>query len=209
MVLTAEESGATIGAHPGGIQEALYNKAIDANNPSHVERTAATKTATDRYLAVAFLLGADKLCYGTLIEEIENEYLGNKGNSSTVSTYPTTAAEAYDYLCNYKKDPKNLSRLLGQHNGGGMNTGVAFSQQDEPPDDSTRPTTKVQAFTQNGGANGGSARKKVCRRCGTDGHTSVECDSGQDKVAIYRQSQQPNQGVSQLINAVNWNSAMD
>jgi hypothetical protein len=108
MVLTAEESGATIGAHPGNID------AIDANNPSDIEQIAATKTATDRYLAVAFLLGADKLCYGTLVEEIENEYLRNKGNSSTAGTYPTTTAEAYDYLCNYKKDPKNLTRLLGQ-----------------------------------------------------------------------------------------------
>jgi hypothetical protein len=79
IVLTAEESGATIGAHPGGIQEALNIDAIDANNPSDVEQTTATKTATDRYLAVAFLLGADKLRYGTLVEEIENEYLRNKG----------------------------------------------------------------------------------------------------------------------------------
>jgi hypothetical protein len=39
--------------------------------------------------------------------------------------------------------------------------------------------------------------------------TSFECDSGQDKLAIYRQSQQPNQGVSQLINIVDWNITMD
>jgi hypothetical protein len=50
-------------------------------------------------------------------------------------------------------------------------------------------------------------QKKICRRCGTDGHTSIECDSGQEKVAIYRQPQQPNQGVSQLIHAVDWDGA--
>jgi hypothetical protein len=207
MVLTAKESGATIGAHPGDIQEALKIDAIDANNPSDVERIAATKTATDRYLAVAFLLGADKLRYGTLVEEIENEYLRNKGNSSTAGTYPTTMAEqAYDYLCNYKKDPKNLTRLLGQNTGTNMNTGVAFAQEEAPQDDE-RHHTKEQYFATSGGANGGMNRKKICRRCGTDGHTSIECDSGQEKVAIYRQSQQPNQGVSQLIHAVDWDGA--
>jgi hypothetical protein len=120
--------------HPGGLQEALNIDAIDANNPSDIEQIAATKTATDRYLAVAFLLGADKLCYGTLVEEIENEYLGNKGNSSTAGTYPTTTAEAYDYLCNYKKDPKNLTRLL---TGSNMNTVVPFAQEKASQDDKT------------------------------------------------------------------------
>jgi hypothetical protein len=69
MVLTADENGATIGAHPGGIQEALNIDTIDAKNPSDVERTAAIKTATDQYLAVVFLFGANKLRYGTLVEE--------------------------------------------------------------------------------------------------------------------------------------------
>jgi hypothetical protein len=206
MVLTAEESGATIGSHPGGIQEALNIDAIDANNPSDVERIAATKTATDRYLAVAFLLGVDKLRYGTLVEEIENEYLRNKGNSSTAGTYPTMTAEAYNYLCNYTKDPKNLTILLGQNTCSNMNTGVTFAQEEAPQDDEKH-HTKEQSFATSGGANGGMNRKKICRRCGTDGHTSIECDSGQEKVAIYRQSQQPNQGVSQLIHTVDWDGA--
>jgi hypothetical protein len=49
----------------------------------------------------------------------------------------------------------------------------------------------------------------VCQRCGADGHTSIECDSGKDKVDIFRQSQQPKQGVSQLIHAVDWNGVTD
>ncbi len=207
MVLTAEDSGVSVGAHPAAIQEVLNLKAVDPDNPTTDERAMATKTARDRYFAVAFLLGADKLRYGTLVEEIENEYLRNKGNSSTAGTYPTTASEAYDYLCSYKKDPKNLSRLLGQNTGAGLNTGVAFTQDHGSPDDDN-PTAKEQAFAQNGGANGGlNSRPKICRRWGTDGHNSIECDSGKDKVAIYRQSQQPNQGVSQLINAVDWDGA--
>jgi hypothetical protein len=56
MVLTAEESGATIGAHPGGIQEALYIEAIHANNPSDVERWQPKLPLTDT-LWLHFSLG--------------------------------------------------------------------------------------------------------------------------------------------------------
>ena len=203
MVLTAAESGATIGAHPGAINEVLNATAADTDNPTIEEREDATKTATNRYLAVAFLLGADKMRYGTLIEEIENEYLRNKGSSSTAGTYPTSIAESYDYLCNYKRDPKNLTRLLGQTSGGNnLNTGVAFVQDGAQDDDNI--SSQEQTFTTNGGGGGANNRKKICRRCGTDGHTSIECNVGQDKVDIYRQSQQANQGVSQLIHAVDW-----
>jgi hypothetical protein len=205
LVETAEESGATIGNHPGGVTEILTLIADDTDSPTDAEQAAAVQAATQRYLAVALLLGADRTRYGTLIEEIENEFLRNKGNTSTAGTYPTTVSEAYDYLCNYKKDPKNLTRLLGQNAGGGnFNTGVAFAQHASKEEHHDDHDPQEQAFATHGTTAGALTRKKVCRRCGTDGHTSIECDSGQAKVEIYRQSQQPNQGVSQLINAVNW-----
>jgi hypothetical protein len=101
MVETAEESGATT--------EILTATAADIDNLTEAERKASITTATQRHLAVAFLLGADKLRHGTLVEEIENEFLHNKGSLSTAGTYPTTVAEACDCLSNYKKDPKNLA----------------------------------------------------------------------------------------------------
>jgi hypothetical protein len=84
-----------------------------------------------------------------------------------------------------------------------MNTGLTFAQEEAQQDDETH-HTKEQSFATSGRANGGMNRNKMCKRCGTNGHTSIECDSGQEKVEIYRQSQQPNQGVSQLIHAVDW-----
>jgi hypothetical protein len=192
LVLTGEECGATIGAHPGAINDILADTA-----------RKATKTATDRYLAVAFLLSSDPVCYGMLMEEIENEYLRNRNDSSKVGTYPTTVAEAYDYLCNYKKDPKNLARLLGQELGGeNLSSGVSFAQQGKPGKPKNDTETQETAFATNSALN--QACKKVCKRCGVDNHTSVECDTGQEKVAIFRQSQQPNQSVSQLIHSVTW-----
>jgi hypothetical protein len=78
MVLTAEESGATIGAHPGAVNEILTTQAADPTLITAAERKKAKKTAIDRYLAVAFLLGADKLRYGTLVEEIETSTYGTR-----------------------------------------------------------------------------------------------------------------------------------
>jgi hypothetical protein len=57
LILTAEESGATIRAHPGGVTDILSTTAVDPSNPTNNEQTAAVKAATERYLAVAFLLG--------------------------------------------------------------------------------------------------------------------------------------------------------
>jgi hypothetical protein len=211
MVLTAEESGATIGAHPGSYNNIILNSANDPLNPTDDERTAGIKKATERYLAVAFLLGADRIQYGTLIEEMENEFLRNKGDSSESGTYPTTVAEAHGYLCNYKKDPKILSRLLGQSSNSDYNTGVAFAQdrdrQDHGNGTNNQKNSQEQTFTTSGG--GSFGYKKTCRRCGADGHTSIDCNSTQEKVEIFRQTSQPNQGVSQLIKAVDWDGIVD
>jgi hypothetical protein len=123
---------------------------------------------------------------------------------SSAGTYPTTVAEAYDYLCNYKKDPKNLSRLLGQNSGGNPNTGVSFIQDASPNDDGE--DTHEQAFATHGAPGGSRTKQKTTyRRCGVDGHNSIDCDSGKDKVDIYKQSLKGNLGVSQLIHAVDWN----
>jgi hypothetical protein len=188
--------------HPGAIYEVLNTTAADAENPTVGELTDAIKTATNRYLALAFLLGADKMCYGILWSKKSktNTYAGI---SSTAGTYPKSVLESYNYLCNYKRDPKNLTRLLGQNPGGGnLNTGNAFAQ--DGAREGNTINSQEQTFATNGGGGGASNHKKIRRQCGTDGHTSIDCNVGQDKVDIYRQSQQANQGVSQLIHAFNW-----
>jgi hypothetical protein len=88
MVDTAEASGATIGAHPGGVSEILNMIARDANNPSKAKTAEAVATATQRYLAVAFLLGSDKVRYdprrschdkdSTLKRKYERSTLGDR-----------------------------------------------------------------------------------------------------------------------------------
>jgi hypothetical protein len=161
-----------------------------------VERTEAIKTATEQYLAVAFLIASDRTRYGILIEEIENEYLQNRNATSVVGTYPTTVAEAYDYLCNYKKDPKNLARLLGQQLAGdNLSSGVAFAQQGKQLDGHNAEATDNAAFATSGASH--QVRKKVCKRCGIDNHTSVECDTSPEKVWLH-----PG-GIANILSLVN------
>jgi hypothetical protein len=75
FVLTAEESGATIGAHPAGVIEILSKTVIDQANPTNGERTCAIKSTVERYLAVAFLLGANLMRYGTLFRRLVHTQL--------------------------------------------------------------------------------------------------------------------------------------
>jgi hypothetical protein len=46
-VSTAEESGATIGTHPGGVTAVLNDMAADPDNPTNGEREEAIKMATN------------------------------------------------------------------------------------------------------------------------------------------------------------------
>mmetsp|Transcript_6154 Transcript_6154/g.8903 ORF Transcript_6154/g.8903 Transcript_6154/m.8903 type:complete len:91 (-) Transcript_6154:684-956(-) len=62
-----------------------------------------------------------------MIEDIENEYMRNRDNNSNVGMYPRTVSEAYDYLTNFHKDPRNITRILGQGTIDAT-SGVAFVQ---------------------------------------------------------------------------------
>ena len=106
-------------------------------------------------------------------------------------------AEAYDYLCNYKKDPKNLARLLGQQLAGdNLSSGVAFAQQGKQSDGhNNAEATDNAAFATSGASH--QVRKKVCKRCGIDNHTSVECDTSPEKVWLH-----PG-GIANILSLVN------
>ena len=52
-------------------------------------------TAKEQFLAVAFLLGADTVRYGTCVKAMQNAYL--KGNND----YPQTVTAAYHFLLHW------------------------------------------------------------------------------------------------------------
>jgi hypothetical protein len=77
---------------------------VSMDNASPDELAVATRRAKERYLAVAFVLGSDRVRYGRLIEDLENSFI--QGNDK----YPTEVTEAYNLLLHWKQDPRFVAR---------------------------------------------------------------------------------------------------
>jgi hypothetical protein len=182
LVAAVGECGARLGKHQTIYREVISEIAQDDTNPKPEEKTKAhSSLSREQYLAVAFLLGANQNRYGLLLEEIENEYLRNREESSKVRSYPLTVADAYEYLENYKKNPRNIQRLMGNVDPGP--SGMAFAQKGESGENqnernsrSKRPpaSTNNRAPTHEGNKETNSQHEAafathgeiVCRRCG-------------------------------------------
>jgi hypothetical protein len=128
LVAAVNDCGAMIAMHPTFYQEVLSKIVVNPVNPTANEKSEAQKVGQERYLAVAFLLGADSIRYGMMLEEIENEYLRDCDKLSKVGSYPLTIANAYKYLKNYKKNPRNLQRLMGQIDSSSLGHGFLADQ---------------------------------------------------------------------------------
>ena len=139
--------------------------------------------ARDMYLAVAFLLGADRRRYGKVIQSFENGY--TQGSTK----WPTTLQQAFNVLVHWRHDqvkPANAN----------ANTGVAFTGMgDLLPEDNTSLTTT-----------GKRDRSTVtCFRCGAKGHYAN--DKNCPKVieqAKKAEAMETSEGVQLLMDAANW-----
>jgi hypothetical protein len=83
----------------------------------HEHLAVAAKKAKERYLAVAFVIGSDRVRYGRLIGDLENSFI--QGDDKC----PTELTEAYKYnilLLRRKQDPRVAAR------GGFSREGVAW-----------------------------------------------------------------------------------
>ena len=118
-----EHCGGNLGDHKSLMKHFLDKKlkgTTDAETAS--KKREAKKEAEEAYMDMAFILGANRIKYGRLIEELENSYL--KGNENK---YPKTVTDAYNLLSNYKNDPRN-------HPGGNTSGGdvtLSFNMLDE------------------------------------------------------------------------------
>jgi heptaprenylglyceryl phosphate synthase len=95
LVTNAEQQGSNIGAHSDRMEAILEEIATNLDLPIYAEREQARDRAKDQFLAVMFLVNSDHAWYGSLVQDIENEY--TQGSD----TYPTTLSAAYDYIVNY------------------------------------------------------------------------------------------------------------
>lgn len=109
--------------------------------------TIARKKAKEGFLAVAFILLADRGRYAKLIEELENDFVKGADN------YPTDLTEAYNLLLHWKHDPRNLMRGLGSGDDD-----VAFGQHGDSEDKPKKDISKV-----------------TCYHCQEKGHYANKC----------------------------------
>jgi Zinc knuckle len=140
-----------------GIAEKLAG-AGNAVNATHRQE------ATERYFAVAFLLGSDCVRFGKLIEDLENSHLHGQNN------YPKTVQDAYTLLVNWKQDPRNMVCMSGM--GG---DGVVFTNNAAELDDSG--TT----LATSGGKKGHNKNHITCFKCQEKGHYADSCPNDATK----------------------------
>jgi hypothetical protein len=120
--------------------------------------------ATERYFAVAFLLGSDRVRFGKLIEDLENSHLQGQNN------YPKTVQDAYTLLVNWKQDPRNMVRMSGM--GG---DGVVFT------DSGVKGDTPGTNLVTIGGKKGRNKEHITCFKCQGKGHYADACPNDATK----------------------------
>ena len=69
-----QHGGAAAGNMPGLVHMMLEEENIDPDTATKQQIAAALTEAQERYLAVAFLLGADRARFGRMLENMENDY---------------------------------------------------------------------------------------------------------------------------------------
>jgi hypothetical protein len=107
--------------------------------------------ARERYLAVAFIMGADKRRYSGLIRDIENNYLTGDNK------YPKNVTAAYNLLVKWKGDSTRPRYAASD--------GVAF----------TNDGGDGVALATGGRPRNKDVSKIECFNCGEMGHYSSDC----------------------------------
>ena len=113
------------------------------------EKKTFENDVKERTLAVAFLLSADRMRFGKLVEDMENSYL--QGNNK----YPTTIIDAHHLLANWKHDScLGLKDVIGGE--------INFLNADRE-----KQFTKAKA----------KVKEVTCYRCQQPGHLASKCDN--------------------------------
>lgn len=98
-----EYYGGELGKDTGLVDAALTTAGLTRANAAPGQLQDAEDAAKERVLACAFLLGSDRVRYGKLLEDLENDYTLGR------DSYPSTLQQAYTLLVHWKQDPRNVT----------------------------------------------------------------------------------------------------
>jgi hypothetical protein len=162
-----QHSGGAIGNHPGIVDMIMSCRGLTAALTSDAERAEVAKEAQDEYLAVAFLLHADRTRYSSMLQDYKNDFLQGQDN------YPKTITAAYNVLTNWKQDPHKVLH-------GNANDGVSFSNVAAGLDSIDEPGSEITLATNASEPKKDYQRRDksqvTCHRCRKNGHFTNECD---------------------------------
>jgi hypothetical protein len=139
--------GGTIGMSPllflGLATEINFNQAT----ATEAERLRVSAAARERYLATAFIMGADRRRFGRLLLDIENSFLRN------TDIYQKTMTAAFNLLANWNEEASRTNRVVSD--------GVAFTNDSMTLATPGRPWRDIATVK--------------CHNCGVMGHYSSDC----------------------------------
>jgi hypothetical protein len=159
-----EHCGGAIGPDPALVEQILQRDGNTTATAATDELTAAKEGAIEEYLAMVFLLGADRNRYGKLVEDLENAF--TQGNDN----YPRSVTGAYAMLMTWKQ--RNIVHVLGSGS-----EGVSFTNVEGSDSDDENNTEEGIALTNDGKKPAKRAGKAhiTCFNCNEMGHDSNEC----------------------------------
>jgi hypothetical protein len=149
---------------PALIEQRLTRDGNTTATAATDELNAARAGGIKEYLAMAFLMEADRNRYGKLIEDLENAFTQGQDN------YPRTVTGAYAMLTTWKQ--RNIVHVLGS-----ASEGVSFANIDGGGSDDDNDIEEETALTNDGKKSTKRAGKAhiTCFNCNEMGHYSNEC----------------------------------
>jgi hypothetical protein len=93
-----QHCGAAVSNMPGLINQILDEQSLDFDAATKLQIATTLRKAQERYLAIAFFIGADKHRYGKLLENMENDFTQGQ------DCYPRTVVATYHTLTTYKQE---------------------------------------------------------------------------------------------------------
>ena len=114
-----EQCGAALREDLGTMRKVFEQEGINPLTTNEEEMQQVQAKACEWYLALAFLMGADRTCFGQLLETYKNDF------TQGVDQYLRTRTDAFNILANYKEDECNYMQVVWS------NDGVAFTTCDK------------------------------------------------------------------------------
>ena len=153
-----EHCGGTVGVHQSMVSDILTESNI--TTPSTDKLAAATATAKDKYLSYVFIYASDRVRYGRMIEDLENQY--TQGNDN----YPKTMNAVFKLLVYWKC---SSPQPIGTPARGGDSMAFATTKEEREKENVEK---KVEP----------PLHKIQCYRCREMGHYATSCTKELDGV---------------------------